>query len=222
MARAKLNEVNEAVEDADTPEGTEAVKGTEPEIAEKNPISEAVENAFKAACEAKKDEDTIKIEMISAGAKFKKVTKMFNELMVKHGYAVSKEDKSKAVAAACVDVELSTEDGFSAATKALIATLEGTSEKSASASIRAYAKKNDLEFFKKPKAEGKGKGGINAKILAAVIDNPKMTEVEMNAFIDEHGSDTTKKTWRSYHQNVRAAANAIAAKYEDTGAKDAG
>jgi len=178
-------------------------------------ISDEVRAAFVAAHDADKDDDSVKIEMISAGAKFKKVTKMFNDLMVEYGYAVSKEEKSKAVASACVDVEWSTEDGFATAVANMTGALDSVSDKSAASSIRAYAKKNDLECFKKPKAAG---GGTRTTFLTdfydALYENPSMSEEEAKEFIEKNGTKNTIR-WAKAHQRVRILTNRIAAKDAD-------
>jgi hypothetical protein len=176
-------------------------------------VSEEIRSAFKESYDAGKDEDIVKIDMISAGAKFKQVTKIFNELMIEFGYAVSKEEKQKAVEDAVGGNDLSTEEGFDAAVSALVASVDSMNERGAGTSIRAYARKNDIDCFKKPKAVG---GGTRTTFLSdfydALVENPAMTEGEADEFIKENGTANTIR-WAKTHQKAREMANKIAEKY---------
>ena len=179
----------------------------------KSLITDEIKVAFNAAIEAGKEEDLIKIDLIAAGAKFSNATRIYNELMVEAGLAVSKEEKAEVVANACAEADLSTEEGFDAAVKFISDSIESVTDRSAAGMIRAYAKKNDIEFFKKPKKVG---GGTRTSFLGdfydALVENPNMTEEEATAFIDEHGTPNTKR-WESTHQKARAMANRIAERY---------
>lgn len=167
------------------------VEGSE-ETVEEVKVDE-VKVAFDASVEAGKEEDAIKLDMITAGATFKNVTRLFNQYMVDSGLAVSKEDKATAVATACEGKDLSTEAGFEEASKAIIEAIEGTTERSADAQVRAYCKKNELEVFAKPKpAAGAGATGFTSQFHDFLVGNPTMTVEEATAFI--MGAGENKET----------------------------
>ena len=119
---------------------------------------------FDEGVAAGKQEDAIKLDLIAAGATFKNVTRMYNEFMVAGGHTASKEERDQKVLAAIEGADLTGEEGFNAAVAALVAALQGATEKSASALIRAAAKKQGVECFKKAKeSTGEGKTGFASK-----------------------------------------------------------
>lgn len=161
-----------------------------------------------------KEEDAIKLAMISAGATFKNVTRLFNQFMVDAGLAVSKEEKDQAVLAAVDGVELSEEAGFDGAVAALASAIN-TTEKSAAALIRAYAKKNELECFKKAKGAGGGaKQGFAGKFYEFLATNPTCSKDEAIAFIqgtDGHEETTENvKRHQSHYLAIHNLVNRIA------------
>jgi hypothetical protein len=196
-AKAKVEQKEQVVED-------QSVKKSDP-------ITDEVRKAFTDAVAAEKSEDEIKINMIAAGAKFKNVTRIFNELMVEAGLAISKEDKDKIVSDACAEVDLSTEEGFDAAVAKVNGAIESTNEKGAATMIRAYARKNKIEFYKKPKKEGGTRTTFLSDFYAALLENPSMTEEEAHQFIVDHGTANTLR-WEKSHQKVRQLANDLVKK----------
>ena len=168
--------------------------------------NDAVREAFAAAVKAGKSEDEVKIDMISAGAKFKNVGKLYNEMMIEAGLAISKDEKDKIVADAATDADLSTEEGFDAAVAKINDAIESTNEKGAATMLRAYARKNKIDFFKKPKKEGGKRTTFLTDFYAALVENPNMTEEEAHNFMVEHGTANTLR-WEKAHQRVRKLAN---------------
>lgn len=182
-----------------------------------NEVEVAIREAFDAAHAAGKEEDAIKLDMITAGATFKNVTRLFNQFMVDAGLAVSKEEKDQIVAevAGAEGVDLSTEEGFDGAVATLLERLTGATEKSAAALIRAYAKKHELEVFKKSKGgNGGGKQGFAGKFYAFLVANPTCSKEEATAFINGEGdheetSDNVKRHM-SHYLAIHAMVNQIA------------
>lgn len=202
-----MNEAAEVTDFEETATSEEAVK------TKKSPITDEIREAFDAAIAAGKDNDMVKIDLIVAGAKFKQATKIYNELMVEAGLSVSKEEKDEILANACAEVNLDTEDGFNTAVSAVNTAIESTNEKGAAAMVRAYARKHEMECYKKPKSEGSGtRTTFLGDYYNALIENPKMTEEEAHEFIVEHGTKNTVR-WEKTHQRARAMANNIAEKY---------
>lgn len=157
---------------------TEQVEKTEAQL-----LQEKLRATFDAGMEAGKSEDDIKLELISAGATFKNVTRLFNEFMVDGGHAASKEERGQQVLAAIEGRDLKTEDGFAGAVAELVKNLAGSNEKSASALIRAHAKKAGLEVFKKAKEAGEGKQGFAAGFYDYLASNPTATKEQATAYI---------------------------------------
>lgn len=157
-----------------------------------------IEIAFNEAMEEGKTEDEVMLAMIEAGATFKNVKTRYNALMVDNGYLDSRAEKQEIVNSTLEGADLSTEEGFSAAVEALVESLKGVNEKSAAASIRQYAKKNELECYKKPKGEGTGRSGITSQFHDFVIANLPVSDEAINKWIEENGTENTKRHARVY------------------------
>lgn len=181
---------------------------TEQEMNEVN-VEVAIREAFDAA--QGQEEDAIKLAMISAGATFKNVTRLFNQFMVDSGLAVSKEEKEQILLDVVNGVDLATEEGFDGAVAALVERINGTTEKSAAALIRAFGKKNEVEVFKKAKGTGAPRTGFNAKYFEFLAANPTCSKEEAEAFImeSEHSSENVRRH-KSKHLAVHALVNKIA------------
>ncbi len=178
-------------------------------------ISGEIRNAFREAKEVGKDEDAVKIDMISAGASFKQVARMYTQLMQEYGYTVTKKAKDEAVQTAVAGVELGDAEGFAAAVKALQEAVRNVNERSASALIRVYAKKNGIESYRKPKS-GHRKASMSAKFREFIINNPTASEGVVDAFIMENGSakqQKNKNSRRIFHE-IRVIANRIVQEME--------
>lgn len=181
--------------------------------------AEALTNKLRAVFDegvaAGKAEDAIKLELISAGATFKNVTRMYNEFMVAGGHTASKEERDQKVLAAIEGADLTGEEGFNAAVASLVAALQGATEKSASALIRAAAKKQGVECFKKAKeSTGEGKTGFASKFYDYLVANPTSTKEQAVAFIqgtdgNEPTSDNVKKH-QSHYLAIHNLVNRIA------------
>lgn len=157
-----------------------------------------IEIAFDEAMSEGKTEDEIMLAMIEAGATFKNVKTRFNALMVDNGYLNSRAEKQEIVNKCLEGADLSTEESFNSAIAALVAELKGVNEKSAAASIRQYAKKNELECYKKPKGEGAGRTGITSQMHDFIVANLPISDEALIAWIDENGTQNTKRHEKVY------------------------
>ena len=164
----------------------------------------AIREAFEVAIAASKDEDDTKMDMIGAGAKFKNVTRFFNQFMIESGYKKSKEEKEEILNKVLVDVDLADSDNFDSRVADLMEALEAN-EKSASASLRQWCKKNDIEFFKKPKSDVIGRPGITAEIYEWITANPFGTDEGLTAAIIEAGTEKTIKNKIAYAAVLKLA-----------------
>lgn len=157
-----------------------------------------IEIAFEEAMGEGKSEDEVMLAMIEAGATFKNVKSRYNALMVDNGLLNSRAEKQEIVATTLEGLDLSTEEGFAGATVALVSALKGVTDKSAAASIRQFAKKNELEVYKKPKGEGAGRSGITSKFHDFVIANVPVSDTDVAEWIVANGTENTKRHEKTY------------------------
>lgn len=196
MAKSKANavEVEEVKQEVDT-------------------VRLAIEDSFSEGLDKGDGEDQIKMAMIGSGATFKNVTRLYNEFMIDAGLLVSKSDREEIVKQTLDGQTFTSIDEFTSCVDALVVNLTGSNERSAGALIRAYAKKNDLEVYAKPKGEGKGHTGFRYQFYNALIANPRMTEAEAEALVqgtngNPETSDNVKKRARHF-MGLRSLAQRI-------------
>jgi hypothetical protein len=146
-----------------------------------------IQAAFDSAVAGEADEDDTKLQMISAGATFKNVTRLYNQFMIDAGLAISKADRAQIVADTLEGRELDTEEGFDTAVLSLSEAVQGTTERSAAALIRSYAKKNGLEVYAKPKGEGTPRVSFASKFYDFLVANPNMSAADAEAYIKGDG-----------------------------------
>ena len=203
---AKKEKLNE-----ETVNETAGAEGTEQKV----DLEVAIRAAFDAAHAAGKEEDDIKLDMIGAGATFKNVTRLFNQFSVDAGLTVSKEEKDQILLDVLNGADLADEATFNAKVEELMARLSGSTDKSAAALIRAYAKKNGIEAFKKAKGgAGEAKTGFAAKFYDFLVANPECTVAEATAFIqgtDGHEETTENvKRHQSHYLAIHRLVNRVA------------
>lgn len=174
-----------------------------------------IREAFDAAHAAGKEEDEVKLDMIGAGATFKNVTRLFNQFSVDAGLTVSKEEKDQIINTVLSGADLSTEESFNAKVAELQSSLQGSTDKSAAALVRAYAKKNGLEVFKKAKgAGGEAKAGFAGKFYEWLAANPTSSVEQATAFIQgtDGNEETTEnvKRHQSHYLAIHRLVNRVA------------
>jgi len=174
-------------------------------------MSKTIKAAFNVAIKDGKGVDETKVEMIKAGCSFKDAGRLYKDWAVESGIIIDPKERANRVGNILVGMDsLDTEDGFDTAVERIIDYIDGTSIRQAGALIRAWGKRTENPIYKRVRKAGKGRNGINIKIFALLRANPLTTEKEMDAFVDENGSVTSKKTWRSHYQKIRILVNAIA------------
>ena len=155
------------------------------------------------------DEEVVKMAMLQAGCKIKSVSRLYNTFMIDSGQMASKEEKNEALDAALTDIDISDEVVFDEAVTELATAITGASEQSAGTMVRAWAKRNEVECYAKPKGASRN-SGFRFEFYEALKTNPAMTESEAKAFGDEKGSENDKKAF-SHYQAIRALVNIVAA-----------
>lgn len=153
---------------------------------EANETEVAIREAFDAEIGNESDEDSIKMAMVGAGATFKNVTRLYNAFMIDAGLAISKEDRTSAVEGALEGRELGEEEGFAGAVEAVVEAVQGATERSAAALVRAYAKKNDLDVYAKPKGTGGNRSSFAGKFYAWLSESVRSDD-EVKAYVAGDG-----------------------------------
>jgi len=171
--------------------------------------------AIRAAFDDNQDseEEVVKMAMLQAGCKIKAVARVYNTYMIDSGQMATKEEKDDALEANLVGMDLASEEGFDAAVEVIQADVTGATEKSAAAMVRAWAKKSDVEVYKKPAGAPRTDSFVY-KFNTELVGNPTMTEAECKAFIVANGTKGTQST-EYYFQSLRKLANAIYTKYAE-------
>lgn len=176
----------------------------------------AIFAAFELAIANDKDDDDIKLAMISAGATFKNVTRLYNQYMIETGRAVSKADRDLIINNALSGREFATEEEFTSACVALMEAMKCT-DKSANSTIRAYCKKNEKPVYAAEKiGDGKTRNPFVKLFHEGLIANPNYTEQDLRDLIARlDPEDQTNPTrWFSQHNNIRIMVNNIAKRFQ--------
>jgi len=182
---------------------------------------EAARSVFDDMIDQGRPDDDIKMAMIQADPEigFSNITRVFNQFMIDGGHSMSKEDLEEVVNNVMDDADVSTEDGFDQAVTDIVDNGENISVRKASALVRSYAKKNEMEYYTKPKGTGTRKNAFIHRFYNALVDNPDMTEEECHDFLfGLNGNDETSQNVKNYekmHQNVRALVNRISARINE-------
>ena len=184
----------------------------EEEQSEEVNVAEQVREVFDE--QVGNDEDDVKLAMIGAGATFKNVARMYNAFMIDAGLALSKEDKTAHVAAALEGRDFSEEEGYDAAIVALVDDDKGINERSAGGLLRAYAKKNEVDIYTKPKSEGGGRSGFVQSYYDYLRANPTVSEKDADAWIRDVAANKASANnlkMVPFFQKIRELVNAVAA-----------
>ena len=144
-----------------------------------------------------KSDDELKMLLLKAGAKFSEVNGLFNKLMIEKGMRLNRADKLEAINTACDGQDLEDETLFNFAVKELVA-VSNVSITSASGSVRAWAKANGVECFRKPRGgNGQGQSGFASKFYKVLVATPDMGMGAVDEYINtqpdrNEGSEISK------------------------------
>lgn len=188
---------------------------TAEEQSEKDLLEEQVRAAFDESVSAEDEEDDVKMAMIGAGATFKNVTRFYNKFMIDAGMAISKADRSQIVDDTLEGRDLESEEDFDSAVAALVEAVQGSTERSAAALVRSYAKKNDLTVYSKPKGEGASRVTFRSTFYEWIVANPDATEADAKAYVMGEGAygptSANVQAHASAHLNVFAMTRRLVA-----------
>lgn len=172
--------------------------------------NEKLREVFKYGIENNKSEDEIKMAMIKEGATFKNVTRLFNQFAIDSGLIMKKEEKDALVQDACQGQDLTDEETLNIIVDGLVDKITGAEESAVLRMVRAWAKKNDQEVFKKAKGGGGTRqSGFRYKFYEALKANPRMDSEYAANLINSEGSKNDIRNLTHY-QGIRELINAIA------------
>lgn len=174
-----------------------------------------IQEAFSDAIESGKTEDQIKLDMIAAGATFKNVTRLYNKFMIDAGLAISKSDRDAAVASIVGDpTMLADEEHYDFCVNAIVEQIKGATERAAGAMLRAFAKANNVAYFKKERPEGGNRQKqFRTNVYALFVQNPDLTEEQLDAFAEDSatsGSSENDRKQISHYHGIRRMVNEVA------------
>ena len=184
--------------------------------AEADAAEAKIRESFDASISAEQDDDEVKLNMIGAGATFKNATRLYNKFMIDAGLAISKADRNQIVEDTLEGRDFDTEEGFDAATAAIVDAVQGATERSGASLVRAYAKKAGMECFAKAKGDGAPRITFRSTFYNWIVSNPDATAEEAKAYIMGEGEygPTSENIQRhaSSHLNVFAMTRRLVAK----------
>ena len=152
------------------------------EITDTQKVAEIVAKGVEAG----HDDDTMLIEIVQAGIKFKAAGKLFNQAMTEGGYRITAKDRKEKGRAILVDAEFAPEnyDELQAMIERISEEVDDTTASQASSICKNYAKEFEIEL---PKAPKKSTGGIKAEIMEFLFKSPNATHEELFDFIESKG-----------------------------------
>ena len=179
---------------------------------------EVIREAFDTAIDGTDDidavADDVKLAMISAGATFKNVTRLYNQFMIDAGFAISVADRKEIVSEILEGIDLDTDELFTAAVDAIVESVKGATAKSAAAMIRAFAKKSETPCYAAPKSENT-RNPFVVLFHDGLVENPDMSEDDLRELIGNlnEAHQINPLRWFNQHNNIRKTVNAVAAKF---------
>jgi len=151
-------------------------------VSEKN-VDVKFVKVFDEMQKAGKSEDDIKMGLLKAGLKFSEVNIVFNKMMIDGGFRLNRSDKLELVTSSCEGQDLMDATIFNTVADN-IAKNANLGMASAIGSIRAWAKAEGFECFKKPRSGGgQGTSGFMNKFQKMLKENPAVTSSVVDDYI---------------------------------------
>ena len=156
------------------------------EITDTQKVAKIVANGVEAG----HDDDTMLIEIVQAGIKFKAAGKLFNQAMAEGGYRITAKDRKEKGRAILVDAEFAPEsyDELQAMIERISEEVDDTTTSQANSICKSYAKEFELELPKAPK-KAKSTGGFRKVIGGYLLENPSATSDQLLEHLIEKGRD---------------------------------
>ncbi len=184
------------------------------EFSEELNIPVPVIEAFQEASGLGLEDDSVKVKMAQAGAKFSAINRWFTILSERLGMRTAKSDADALIAETFgnredLGIDVTEEEGFGKLVDTIQEAVTGWTENKLLSTIRKYAKDNDITIFK---SQGRGRGatGFRAAFYDALRANPKMDEATFKASLEANGSNNDKRN-ESHYNEIRKLINDVAA-----------
>lgn len=153
--------------------------------------SQKVAEIVAAGVEAGKDDDSILIEIVQSGIKFKVAGKLFNKAMQEGGYRITTKERKAQCREILVEAEFAPEtyDEVEEMLERMIGEVNDTTTSQAFSIMKSYAKEFEIEL---PKPAKKPKGTIKTRAMAFIAANLDAGEEQFSAWIEEQGKKDPK------------------------------
>ena len=176
--------------------------------------SQKVEEIVAAGVEAEKDDDTMLIEIVQSGVKFKHANKLFAKAMEAGGFRITSKARKAEARDILVEAEFTPADydAVTAMCEVLCEAVNDTTTSQAFAIIKSYCKEFEIELPKPVKVK-KASGGLRAKVFAWIVENPQSDKDGMEQFIKDQdvAEDRVVKYLNSYLPTLEVANKLTAA-----------
>lgn len=200
-----VESIQEGVEGMDLP-----VSDTKPDSLK---VREVVEALIEKGKDIEADEDDFLMAIIDSGVKFKYALKLFKQVCIDLGVAVTSKDRNELSRKILVGAgfEPNEYSEVSEMIDRIVKEVPATDSAQAYAQIRKYAKEMDIVL---PKPDKKAAaGGFSAKIYEFMVKNPLSTKNEFTAWVVEDNEKDEKlaeKYWKIFEIGQKIAAATIA------------
>ena len=155
--------------------------------------TDPIQLAFSAGVEEGSDEETIKMQMVQAGAKFTNVNKLYRKFSIDAGLDMSRQERHAKVAEIAEGYDLSDEDTVGQLCEQIESSIPGMTPQRAHSALKTYAKKNELKMFTRPKGSGPRTGFLTQFIEWMFAGEGVPSKEEAEAYISENGTANAKK-----------------------------
>ncbi len=134
------------------------------------------------------DADTIQVNLVKAGLKFKQAASTFKKVSEHLGLVVSPKDRIAKATELLGDFTPADWEGVQKAAAHIVENVADTSESQAISVLRKICKDAEVEFPKKPKGAKAASGprGFKAKAYAWILGNKEATKEDLEKFLSEN------------------------------------
>lgn len=167
------------------------------ETKEKTELELKCEKIVKTGMEAGKDDDSIQVDLVGAGLKFRQAASIFKKLSESLGFRITTKMRTEKVTEILKGYIPKTWDEVTEAVTNLVEKVEDTTEAQAMACLRKIVKEAEKEFPKKPKG-GEARTSVLNQIGDFMLENHDCTNKDIIARIKEIKPNVSDGSLKSY------------------------
>jgi len=187
------------------------------EINEMTDSQKAEQIIIKAEEDGLGEEATL-LALVNGGVPFKKANKLYTQVRVQLGLEVSASDRKTQINDYLAKKGLKPKEY--ADTLAIVASLQGVvpglTSSQALSGINKFAKENQIEMPKKPKAVKKARGGFKTQLQNWIVSNASATQAELEDFIAQNKKP---ESMAKRYSAMLEVANRVAASFSEEAAE---